>query len=88
MEFTARGRPSRGRPPVPLIAAPAPPLLPHITSPLLPSLQVLLGAMLDLLTVQCDRHSENIFIDRHGQVQVRLLGPSLVAAQSEGCRGA
>eukprot|EP00798_Chlamydomonas_sp_ICE-L_P022695 gene22695-29850_t len=31
--------------------------------------QVLMGSMMDLLTAQCDRHSENIFIDERGQLQ-------------------
>ena len=31
--------------------------------------QVLQGSVMDLLTAQCDRHSENIFIDRDGQLQ-------------------
>ena len=30
---------------------------------------MLLGGIMDLLTAQCDRHSENIFIDRNGQLQ-------------------
>ncbi|GAX84742.1 hypothetical protein CEUSTIGMA_g12164.t1 [Chlamydomonas eustigma] len=31
--------------------------------------QVMLGAIWDLLTAQCDRHSENIFIDSNGNLQ-------------------
>ena len=36
---------------------------------LLPVAQVQLGAIWDLLTSQCDRHPENIFIDEHGNLQ-------------------
>jgi hypothetical protein len=32
-------------------------------------MQVLLGSIWDLLTAQCDRHSENIFIDSDGNLQ-------------------
>eukprot|EP00195_Chlamydomonas_chlamydogama_P003117 CAMPEP_0202915096 /NCGR_PEP_ID=MMETSP1392-20130828/64809_1 /ASSEMBLY_ACC=CAM_ASM_000868 /TAXON_ID=225041 /ORGANISM="Chlamydomonas chlamydogama, Strain SAG 11-48b" /LENGTH=549 /DNA_ID=CAMNT_0049606991 /DNA_START=71 /DNA_END=1716 /DNA_ORIENTATION=+ len=31
--------------------------------------QVQMGAIMDVLTAQCDRHSENIFVDSHGNLQ-------------------
>jgi hypothetical protein len=35
--------------------------------------QVIQAAVLDLLTTQCDRHTENVFVTREGQLQVGVL---------------
>jgi hypothetical protein len=32
--------------------------------------QVIQAAVLDVLTTQCDRHTENVFVTREGQLQV------------------
>ena len=42
-------------------------------------------AIYDLMTAQCDRHSENIFIDRQGKLMV--CGWQLWGTVATCCRG-